>query len=368
VKLYNQETWKLVINSLEVPGVVIVTTHIENFVNFYVAQTKADNHAVREAACACIAELGAKLPHDALKPHVGTLLAALIDCFRDDSWPVRDAACLACGNFIKSFPDESSSSLDDLYPLFFLNLSDNIPSVRQGAAAALANVVSAHPDKALPICLTKIEEGWKGVPSQEAKEEKNTSYEKGSGTYGVVKRVRDDGAVDHAHSNQVMYSCGSLAPKMGRGGTRSGGCMDHQFTRPSELWEVGDGCLHLAAELLLVSKDAASKVPALFPLLIVALKHRDYPQHVVLHETLCRRLPDIAKALGKQVFKRHLETFFPPLFYALDSDTALTSCAASKAVFDLAAFVGPGIFKGRVENFDPSLLNKLPPLPQTLSK
>lgn len=33
-----------------------------------------------------------------------------------------------------------------------------------------------------------------------------------------------------------MYSCGSLAPKM-----RAGGCMDHQFRRPPEPWEIADG-------------------------------------------------------------------------------------------------------------------------------
>ena len=31
-----------------------------------------------------------------------------------------------------------------LYPLFFENLHDNIPSVREGAAIALANVVQAY--------------------------------------------------------------------------------------------------------------------------------------------------------------------------------------------------------------------------------
>lgn len=30
-------------------------------VEFYISQTKADNHAVREAACECIAELGIKV-------------------------------------------------------------------------------------------------------------------------------------------------------------------------------------------------------------------------------------------------------------------------------------------------------------------
>ena len=51
-----------------------------------------------------------------------------------------------------------------------------------------------------------------------------------------------------------MYSCGSLAPKMGRG--RSGGCMDHQFRKPSEPWELADGyvwvCTHLYVAALLM--------------------------------------------------------------------------------------------------------------------
>jgi hypothetical protein len=47
-----------------------------------VAQTHADNHAVREAACACIAELGNKIGREALQPHVNALLEALLSCFR----------------------------------------------------------------------------------------------------------------------------------------------------------------------------------------------------------------------------------------------------------------------------------------------
>ena len=37
-----------------------------------------------------------------------------------------------------------SSSMDELYTLFFENLSDGIPSVRQGAAISLGNVVKAY--------------------------------------------------------------------------------------------------------------------------------------------------------------------------------------------------------------------------------
>lgn len=74
---------------------------------FYISQTEANNHAVREAACACIAELGSKINKQAVQPYVQRLLDALIVCFQDDSWPVRDAACLACGNFIMSFPQQA---------------------------------------------------------------------------------------------------------------------------------------------------------------------------------------------------------------------------------------------------------------------
>ena len=54
------------------------------------------------------------------------------------------AACLACGNFITCFPDECSPYLNDLFSLFLANLEDSIPSVRQGAAVALASVVKAY--------------------------------------------------------------------------------------------------------------------------------------------------------------------------------------------------------------------------------
>ena len=42
-----------------------------------------------------------------------------------------------------------------LYPLFFNNLQDNIPSVRQGAALALVNVVKAYGKRVL-FCLIAL--------------------------------------------------------------------------------------------------------------------------------------------------------------------------------------------------------------------
>jgi hypothetical protein len=66
---------------------------------YYISQSKANNHAVREAACAVIAELMEKVDKAAVSPHVPDLLRALLLCFKDSSWPVRDAACTACGRY-----------------------------------------------------------------------------------------------------------------------------------------------------------------------------------------------------------------------------------------------------------------------------
>ncbi|KFM73015.1 hypothetical protein X975_03273, partial [Stegodyphus mimosarum] len=100
VRIYSQESWCRIVKE---NGRMFVKKYIDRFVQHYISQTKADNHAVREAACACIAELASKVDQAATKPYVSQLLQTLLDCFGDDSWPVRDAACLACGNFVLCF-------------------------------------------------------------------------------------------------------------------------------------------------------------------------------------------------------------------------------------------------------------------------
>ena len=54
------------------------------------------------------------------------------------------ASCLACGKFIQCFPEECHQFMEELFPLFVGNLEDSIPSIRQGAAAAIASVVTAY--------------------------------------------------------------------------------------------------------------------------------------------------------------------------------------------------------------------------------
>jgi hypothetical protein len=111
---------------------------------------QANNHAAREAACACMAELCTKVDGAAVTPHVPSLLAALLICFKDESWPCRDAASTAAGAAVAAYPDAAKPRLEELYGLWFEHLWDNVRSVRENVAAALAKVAAVLPEDALP--------------------------------------------------------------------------------------------------------------------------------------------------------------------------------------------------------------------------
>ncbi|XP_065058563.1 uncharacterized protein LOC135686289 [Rhopilema esculentum] len=350
VRLFNQQTWKQVVGE---QGKELVGKHLKNVVEFYVSQTLSDNHAVREAACHCMAELASKIESEAVMPYVSTLLNALLVCFKDESWPVRDTACVACGSFVKSFPDECRSTMPELYPLFFNNLSDPIPSVRQGAAIALANIAQAYGAEAVDKIFETVKKGLTLVEKQQDNADRFASLEKGLTTYGVAKRIRAND--DDLHTNQQMYSCGSLAPKMGRGG---GGCSNHSFKRDSQPWEMTDGCIYALAELS-TNKLAVKDVMECIPLLSKAASFRHYTQHFHLLETLCSKLPAIAEGIGKRTFKMYLETFFDAIFDSLGSDNQLTSAAAEDCLIKLSALLGQNIMRGRVENYHPHYVEQL---------
>ncbi|XP_054710418.1 uncharacterized protein LOC129220102 [Uloborus diversus] len=346
VRIYSQESWRMLVKE---NGRFLVKKYISYFVKHYISQTQADNHAVREAACACIAELASKVDQEATKPFVSELLKTLLDCFGDDSWPVRDAACLACGNFVLCFPNESRNVLDKLYPLFFTNLKDGIPSVRQGASGALANVVRAYGVDAFLTIKPQIVDGLKNVENQASESEKYGQIDKSPAAFGVVKRMRDNDM--ELHSNQQMYSCGSLAPKMGRGG----GCSDHKFRKPPEPWELADGCIHLIGELSQID-ELATHVCEMLPLLHEAVSHRHYTHHVCLLESLCKQLPRICKGIGKKIFKQYLEIFLDDIFYSLTCENILTSTAGSQCLSELSVLLGASILKARIESFNPRFL------------
>ena len=97
----------------------MVCTYADPIAAYYITQSQADNHAVREAACHCISEICSKVAIDEagkepFRTHIPALLEALVDCFKDESWPVRDAACVACGSFVATFADESEPKYEEL--------------------------------------------------------------------------------------------------------------------------------------------------------------------------------------------------------------------------------------------------------------
>lgn len=355
VRIYSQETWRRVAKT---EGRELVQRHIACVVEYYMSQAAAESHPVREAACACIAELASKIDQDAVRPYVSRLFGTLLVCFRDPSWAVRDAACLACGNFMLCYPEESKASLKTVYPLFFNNLHDCIPSVRQGAAVALANVVKAYGMEAFEVVKAKIADGLAGVAKQPA-ETLLCRGMQGWGSGGSAAAVQAAGpALKKAHdndpalhTNQTTFSCENLVPKAGLP-------TDWNFRKPPEPWELADGCIHLISELSQVAQVSASVVEFL-PALSGALRHRHYLHHVVLLETFCNELPSMVKGIGKRTFKTHIELFFEPIFYSLNSENALTSSAASQCLNQLSSLLGPSILRARVEQWDPRYLEQL---------
>lgn len=344
VRLYSQRAWAEIMGTR---GCELVSEYLQQVVGYYIECTQADNHAVREAACQCIAELAKKISSSVLQPHVQSLLSTLIECFYDESWPVRDMACVAAGSFILSYPQDSRSSLSVLLPLFYQNLEDPISSVRQGAAIAIANVVRAYGQEILPELITRIKTSVDNIKNQPEESEKYGNLDTGPATYGVAKRSRDNDP--ELHENQTMYSCGSLAPKMSRGG---GGCSGgSKFRKPSEPWELADGCVHLVGELANV-KYCESSMGELLSVIARAYSMKHYVNHISLFETICTRISTISQVIDKRILKNQLEAFFDLIFYCLESENSLASYASEQCLITLSTKLGPNILKGRIENYN----------------
>ncbi|CAM9187195.1 unnamed protein product [Hapterophycus canaliculatus] len=60
----------------------------------------------------------------------------------------------------------------------------------------------------------------------------------------------------------------------------------------------------------------------------------------------------MAEAVGKKVFKRHLDMFLKPMFdtVARVTSSQLARHAAASCIRQLSTFVGPSIFRGRLND------------------
>ena len=85
-----------------------------------------------------MAELAQKCSKDALERDDSweKMISALIGCFGDDSWPVRDATCIALGNFVNVLPVITKPKHEILFQKFIENCTDPIASGRDSPLAA----------------------------------------------------------------------------------------------------------------------------------------------------------------------------------------------------------------------------------------
>ena len=76
---------------------------------------------------------------------------------------MRDAASTAYAKAALAFPEECQADVEEIYPLWFSLLDDNIFSVREDAAAALCDVILAYGQPALDKILPVLRYSTKGV-------------------------------------------------------------------------------------------------------------------------------------------------------------------------------------------------------------
>lgn len=333
VKIYSQKTWEIILGN---KGIETVANNIGRVAKYYVECCDADNHVVREAACQAVAELAKKVgshPEFAtqLEPFVPMLLQALLMCFHDESWPVRDEACTACGTFAKAYPSVAETELPLLYSRWTEQVTDQIWSVREGAAIALSDAMCAYGKDFQRKLINLMHELLPG-----AKDEPPMSMEE-------YKARQND---INAHTNSQLYSCGSLAPKL-----KKGGCSDCIVTRPKAPWERTDGAIYLLREIC-VNKEVPIDDSDLMPLmveLVDAVRVKHFPQADDLRATLWKCLPVMAKGLGKKRFKgKYLNMFLDSMVNSLERGNPASQHAASLCAKELGTLVGNMIFMGRV--------------------
>lgn len=365
VRIYSQATWCRVTQG---EGKALLGRYLDSALKYYIQQSDSDNHAVREAACAAIAETIIKLDPQLLKPFVVQLLDAFLVCFGDESWPVRDAACIALGSLISKFATETRLAGHEtlLADYFLRNLSDCIPSVREGAARSIAQILRATGDKSLTeFYLSHIRNKLTGIKLQPADSHGADSHRLSGRGPGASHVTVHSGANAHdsRHTDQVMYSCGSLAPKLHKG-RRGGGCHDGLTQRASEPWEEADGAIRLIGQI-------AEDCPNLFTenliiQLLQAAAYKDYTHYPYFLQTACDVIAQLCRGLEKPTFKKHLDDLLIVLAAAIDSKLPLAEAASLEALNFIAGRLGPNVLRGRLENHvDPfvrNLMQHLPPI------
>eukprot|EP00871_Galdieria_phlegrea_P001976 jgi/Galph1/277/GphlegSOOS_G5118.1 len=311
VRSYCLNSWQRVLNQR---GHEMMSRLLSQFLEYYTCQTSADNHSVREAACWAIKEAIDKLSMNLLEPFLEKIMNALLNSFHDESWPVRDCASVVCGQVTVKFPTQVQHLfiIEKLQDLWYNSLGDNIPSVRENSSIALAQACEAlHDDPALnfDILFQHCQQHLLRVREQPGDSDKYNFFHKRYETqFGVSHKLAHDNDID-IHREQTMYSCGSLAPKLKKGGCLSSYHVDWQ----KEPWQESDGALRLWRQLMLKQPQKFSE---LFPIWIQMLEHMNFAKAPYLLETFCSVLSDTVELLERTYLLHYVPCLWSKLQFA----------------------------------------------------
>jgi len=222
-------------------------------------------------------------------------------------------------------------------------LWDNIYSVREDSAVALGDAARAYGTEAITRILQKVEEMLPMAKDQPEDSRAHGGLENTT-LFGVAAKRAERANDPQLHTDKTMFSCGSLAPKLSRGG----GCVDHGFAREREPWEASDGAVYMLRELSGVAP--AEEVVRFMPTLAEVSRLTHFSHCLNLQETVWKVLPVVASRVGKKAFKPYLEEFLEPMFRGLASGHRLCEAAAGRCIGEIRDLIGPGIFEGRLSD------------------
>ena len=128
------------------------------------------------------------------------------------------------------------------------------------------------------------------------------------------KRTRKDVQAEAnnkaAHTNNQLYSCGSLAPKLHKSANRVAGCSDCLVLRPTRQWEMSDGAVFLLGHLACAGVLPDPEVVAMLQKAVDATRHEIYVEHESLKTTVMKSFIKIVEAKDTRTFKRHYCNMF----------------------------------------------------------
>jgi hypothetical protein len=215
---------------------------------------------------------------------------------------------------------------------------------------ALIDAMDAYKEEVVGLIKAELKDNLMKAKTDQSEESHKHLGLSNTSTYGVAGPAEEQKEGED-HANQTLFSCGSLAPKLKRGG----GCMDHGFSRKKEPWEHSDGCIYLIRELSRSSK--ASLVPNYLDSLS-DLAYVDHFKHAAhMKENLFKSIAVIMQNLKKK-FRPFLELFLDPLFRNTKHQNRNCATAAEECLKAMEVQFGENIFKAILEKENPAFYDQ----------